>query len=456
GAAVMVLPIYKGLWIGFLPILVALAGWGFFRRDRIAAGVMRLLNRPVVESSEPAFYILVLVVPALIQCVLAVTFRSELVTDAKYVAEQARVLAETGAFSPLTRYAPASVWWYAAFIKVFGYSSLVIQLSLIPLSIGRIYLTYHVARFFCENAQARWVAFLTAFFPSLLVMVLSGFYYLYLYAFFFTLMLFLLLVSLRAGGKKAATFSAGLAGGAAALTLPVMLTAPAFAGLIMFFHFRTLLSRRLWIAWLTFLLGFTIVLTPWVARNYRVFGEFVPVCTAGGYVFYSANNPESNGLYSPAAEAAGVEVTEPSEYLAVSREYSARAKQWIHEDPAAFFRLALKKNMFTWGTDTTFLDLVNVRGRQSEKLDLFLNALLQCAYVLLVLFWVARGISDSVRGRKPDFLQSFIAVLVCSLWLVYSIFEGGARHHLILLPFIILYCFSGKSSASSCAEESTT
>ena len=39
-------------------------------------------------------------------------------------------------------------------------------------------------------------------------------------------------------------------------------------------------------------LGATLVLTPWVVRNYHVFGKFIPATTHGGYTLAVANSPD--------------------------------------------------------------------------------------------------------------------------------------------------------------------
>jgi len=54
--------------------------------------------------------------------------------------------------------------------------------------------------------------------------------------------------------------------------------------LIMLMPFKRL-TKDLLIAYGAFIVAFAIVISPWALRNYTVLGDFVPVATAGGWVF---------------------------------------------------------------------------------------------------------------------------------------------------------------------------
>lgn len=51
-------------------------------------------------------------------------------------------------------------------------------------------------------------------------------------------------------------------------------------------------NRKNMRAALLLLLGWGLVTGPWIMRNYRVTGDFVPVSTGGGYNFWFGNHPE--------------------------------------------------------------------------------------------------------------------------------------------------------------------
>jgi len=100
------------------------------------------------------------------------------------------------------------------------------------------------------------------------------------------LVLLSLLLSLKAldSGTSRSALSAGIAWGAATLVRPV--TIP-MAGLVALHLGR----RSDWKRGMLLCLGLVVPLSPWLARNYFVFGHPL-IANQGGEVFLGANNPE--------------------------------------------------------------------------------------------------------------------------------------------------------------------
>jgi hypothetical protein len=48
----------------------------------------------------------------------------------------------------------------------------------------------------------------------------------------------------------------------------------------------------------TVFLGTVLVILPWTVRNYRIFGQVVPISTNGPINLYIGNNPEATGVYN--------------------------------------------------------------------------------------------------------------------------------------------------------------
>ncbi|MCB1069208.1 MAG: hypothetical protein KDL31_02560, partial [Kiritimatiellae bacterium] len=247
---------------------------------------------------------------------------------------------------------------------------------------------------------------------------------------------------------------AGLAAGLGALTKAVQLIAPlqVITWLGVLFLGFTLTQKPSVFPWrravaglVLFLVGMGLVIAPWMMRNHRLFDAWVPVCTSGGLVLYSANNPESNGLYSGLPDA--VKIDTPPEMLAHSRESSAKAKTFIRENPGHFLSLAGVKFLHTWGVEATFVDLINLRGRAPGWLDAGLSALFHTAWATLVLLWLFQAVSAARQRTPMSGFEALMGVLVVSGAVVYIVFEGGDRHHLPYIPLILAWMTSQQESS---------
>lgn len=429
--AVLVFPAYKRAWLGYAPVALAFALVACWHVPRGAVRRWRDgLARALAAPGEGRFTLLLAALPAAAQAALTLLLRPEPRQDALYVYREAVALAQTGHFAPATYYPPGQAVWYALVFKLAGISHLAAQLGQIPLAAALVVWFYRLARETLPRGRARGAALALALYPSFVGYVLTTPYYFYLY----TLCLVGMVYAWRrgeGGGGAAAFLAAGILAALAALTKAVMLAAPALALAWLAAAPRAGALRR----GALFLLGFALTLAPWTARNYRVFGAWVPVCTSGGLVLYSANNPGSDGLYSDLPDR--LAPTNAADQRAYSRWCAAQARAFIRRQPGRFVRLALRKNLHTWSNEIAFAELINRRGRTSARLDLGFGFVFQAGWTCLVLAWFASGAVGG-RGPPPDTVARLTAVLVLGSALAYSVFEGGARHHLELVPLLIL------------------
>ena len=102
------------------------------------------------------------------------------------------------------------------------------------------------------------------------------------------------------------------------------------------------------------------------------------ISTNGGYVFYSANNPDSRGIHMVIPPQAG-EVDEVS----MDRIRSRAATHWILENPVGFARLAAIKAMLVWGTSSTIMSYVSYDRMPAWQEDLCM-AMINTAWVALL------------------------------------------------------------------------
>ncbi len=424
--ALLIFPAFKGVYWGYLPIAVgAAAAWRFTRSAQADAP-------HGVPHSHPGFMVALLAGTAVLQVGLVLAFRSQPVLDASNVYRQATELAEHGHMSPWTYYAPLQIWWYAGFFRIFGPSVIMAQLSNIPAVLALILSVHAIVRRIAGTRNARLAALMTALYPALVSYILLTPYYFYLYTLFIILSAALWLKAVRENSATAAALG-GVAAALGALAKAVLLLAPLQALVVFALSARRLGLRRALILWAVFCLAFTATILPWTVRNIRVLGRPVPICTSGGLVLWSANNERSNGLYSPLPDKFKPE--SPQEFADYSRKCTRRALLFISRHPVRFITLAARKFLHTWGTETTFAARMNFRGRTNPGLDHALSFVFQTAWSFLVFSWL---LNAGLRSRRHDPTWLLIAAtIIFSHAAVYCLYEGGARHHLPLVPVII-------------------
>ncbi|MDY0169840.1 MAG: VanZ family protein [Thermoguttaceae bacterium] len=114
-----------------------------------------------------------------------------------------------------------------------------------------------------------------------------------------------------------------------------------------------------------FLLTASVVVAPWLYRNYLLFGEPV-LKTNSGFVFYMGNNPAATGGYlsigdTPMAGEWGRIKTEEGE-LAADREAARRAWRYMFEHPGRTLWMFAKKAALFWQPP-------NLRSDEPESLE---------------------------------------------------------------------------------------
>jgi hypothetical protein len=439
---VMVFPAYKGMALGYVPLAVGALAAGWLLRAKCVPAV---LGRPGIV----ALYVL----PLVLQAVLLLTFRPEPWFDGLYVYRHAVELLNSGRMDPMTYYPPAMTWWYAGWFWRMGASVPLAQLSQLPLSAGVTWATLQLAREVAgAEGTSRRIALATAWYPTFLGYVLTTPYYHYLYTLLTVLMVWLLLRCWNRAWTPAGMVLAGLCAGLGALTKAVQLVAPLQLGcwlLIMMCanRWNAATVRRWMLGAGLFVVGMMLVLLPWMMRNWRTFHDLVPVCTSGGLVLYSANHPDSNGLYSDGPDK--VALATPADMLAHSRWCADQAKTFMRDEPGLFAHLVWRKFLHTWGSEATFTELINWRGQTTPAIKRGFSFLFLAGWAAVVFFWVVCA-GRMIRGREPlTAFEVLVGVLILSNALIYVVFEGGDRHHLPLVP-LILVLVGGLRGAAAC------
>lgn len=183
-------------------------------------------------------------------------------------------------------------------------------------------------------------------------------------------------------------------------------------------------------------LAFTLAVSPWVVRNYRVHGEFVLMPTKGGLNLWMRNHPDvvrpefiGAGLGFPDELAARLEKTELLEYpdleglseVERNRLITGRALTFIRANPTYFSALCLRR--FAW--------LMSVTGSRSRGAPYVAAGLLSYG---LVLPFFAAGAYLAWRRRVTAALVP-VSVIVYTVAL-HTLFHGGIRYRLPVDPLM--------------------
>lgn len=316
----------------------------------------------------------------------------------------------------------------AAVYSVAGYDLLVARIvqalvgALLPLAV------FLVGLRLATPAAARLASLAAAVYP----------YFLYFGAWLIADGLFLTLVGLMlwAGGRLqghgtyAGALGFGLIIGAAALTKPTLLMQLPFVAIWFLVSIRSASLRRRLALGVVAALAVLLVLLPWSARNYGLFGKPVLVSTNGGYTFYGANNPNGfGGHYEgfPLPIAGLDEVEEQAEYYRLGT-------AWIRENPGDFAGLVVKK----------YQRLVSPLSVASSEQDLRLPGdwLIRLGYGLLLLAALYGAARSLRRWREVLLLYIPILGVVVSTLLFY----GDARFLLPAAPSLLLFAAIGVDS----------
>lgn len=175
------------------------------------------------------------------------------------------------------------------------------------------------------------------------------------------------------------------------------------------------------------------VILPWTLRNHRVLGEWVPVSTNGGDVFYRANNPLATGGYTPKGEQDLDSLDEVSRGKVGFR----LGKDWIRQHPGKFLVLAVRKQILFLGDDAqgafeTLKRGLGIGGIRYASWKAVSN-LYWLALWALILLMMANLWRTSIPPRPL-----LTALMLSALYLVaiHSVFESGGKYHEPLMGIV--------------------
>jgi 4-amino-4-deoxy-L-arabinose transferase-like glycosyltransferase len=225
----------------------------------------------------------------------------------------------------------------------------------------------------------------------------------------------------------------GLLWGVAALTNTALLSFLPVSGLWAWYHRAKLGKRSLGQVILASLI-FAACITPWLVRNYRMFGQFVFIRSNFGAELRLGNGPGADGTW--------MDYLHPTKNVLEMRRYqelgeiayvAARKREavaYIREDDLRFAHISVRRFIYYWGGLP--------KPSENPVLATFRNSLFLASSVLA--FW---GLGRALRKRKPGAWLFFWLVL-CYPLVYYFVFPHPRYRHPIEpeLGILMLYVIS--------------
>ncbi|MDD3726340.1 MAG: glycosyltransferase family 39 protein, partial [Candidatus Ratteibacteria bacterium] len=222
--------------------------------------------------------------------------------------------------------------------------------------------------------------------------------------------------------KPSSWIKAGISLGLAGLCRPtIQIYLPVALAHIAFMKEKTGIKIKKIFFILTF---FSLTLSPWIIRNYVVFGKFIPGTTMGGRVFWEGNNPYSDGgpcRYFP-------EEIEKLPETARDSAYYKKTIEVIKDNPSRFLWLLQNKFKRFW----------NVIPNASDFTEPLYRIISILSFGFMLPFFVL-GFFLTLRNRNALFIHSLIVLFT----IFHIIFLASIRYRVPLEPFCIILAVYG-------------
>jgi 4-amino-4-deoxy-L-arabinose transferase-like glycosyltransferase len=226
----------------------------------------------------------------------------------------------------------------------------------------------------------------------------------------------------------------GLLWGLAALTSPVLLGVVPFLGAWVLWRLR---QDRRWIPSAALMtLVFIAVISPWIVRNYRVFGKVIPFRSNFGLELFVLNDGDTSDV-TPDSTHPSTNWTELNEYNSLGEvPYMERKKQqaleWIKENPGEFAWVTVRRVFYQW---TGFWS-ASKEFREKEPLQ-FPNVFMATSLTVLMILGLRRAWQEGNCAAIPYVL------MIVSFPLVYYITHPSMDYRQPIDPQIVVLAVYG-------------
>jgi 4-amino-4-deoxy-L-arabinose transferase-like glycosyltransferase len=235
----------------------------------------------------------------------------------------------------------------------------------------------------------------------------------------------------------------GLLWGLAALTSPVLLGVIPFLGAWVLWRLG---QDRRWISSAALMtLVFIAVISPWIVRNYRVFGKVIPFRSNFGLELFVLNHGDTSDV-TPDSTHPSTSWTELSEYNSLGEvRYMERKKhqalEWIRKNPGEFAWITVRRMFYQW---TGFWS-ASKEFRAKEPLQ-FPNVFMATSLTVLMILGLRRAWRERNHAAIPYVL------MILSFPLIYYVTHPSMDYRQPIDPQIIILAVYGIAGRASDAQ----
>jgi 4-amino-4-deoxy-L-arabinose transferase-like glycosyltransferase len=241
-----------------------------------------------------------------------------------------------------------------------------------------------------------------------------------------TLAAFLAAHAVVTNGRYRTSILAGLVGGLATLCRPTAMFFLPLQAVFLFWMVGGRSAARRWVShMLAYAVAFSIVMSPWVIRNYLAFDAFIPGFTSAGYNLFMGTYPPSRGLanlepkYYPEELRRELEGAGEVETDAIFR---AAALKNVADQPFEYVKLVSMKLVRGW-----FVIKPGCRWTPTPLSVAVHGPLLLLAFAGIYLEWRRRPLGTFIVAAGAIAFTGFHALVVSNL-----------RYNLPAMPFAII------------------
>jgi 4-amino-4-deoxy-L-arabinose transferase-like glycosyltransferase len=312
-----------------------------------------------------------------------------------------------------------------------------VQISQALLSALIIYFTAEIARLRSSRLVGIVTAFGLVFYPPLIYFCkqISP----AIFCTFFTVLTIYAVMMLSPKPTMKRGLIMGVVSGFALLTEPILLVGIPGMTLVVLSQTSKASRKRLLSMILLSGLICSLILAPWIVRNYRVFDKVIPLKTSFGLNLWMGNNPNATGyLYTtdgiPMQDTLSTKMkTHLSEFDEATRYNILRnmALEWIFKHPKEFLGLTIKRIGYLWWISPTYR--ITTANITESQIFYIMRGFIQGLTLLLG----GLGSIVALRHNKPLLLHVCWWILAFTAPYAVSV-AGNTRYRLPAEPLIVI------------------